>query len=305
MRRSHHEMFDDGRIPTAATATSISGQAVPVKGGYTLTGRWPFASGVRHAEWMVAGAKVPARENTEETSLTLVYPVANGKIHDNWHVMGLEGSGSNDISASELFVPCPNSPGRPRYGNLCAATQSTAWAGPASSPTSIPPSPWASPTAPSTRLLTARQEEARQSTHVIPRGQGSIPPRHRNLRLPPSRRQSAFPRGFRARLRNNLLRAGSRRRRSGRNAGRSRPRNLRGNRCRHHRLPLRRRLRHTSRQHPPALSAQRKRSRPALHGQRQRPRKLRRNSPRHPRNQAHGIACKIPSPLRGERLGWE
>ena len=99
------EMFDDGRIPTAATATSISGQAVPVKGGYTLTGRWPFASGVRHAEWMVAGAKVPARETTEETSLTLVYPVSKGKIHDNWHVMGLEGSGSNDISASELFVP--------------------------------------------------------------------------------------------------------------------------------------------------------------------------------------------------------
>ena len=99
------EMFDDGRIPTAATATSISGQAVPVEGGYILTGRWPFASGVRHAEWMVAGAKVPARENTEETSLTLVYPVEKGKIHDNWHVMGLEGSGSNDISASELFVP--------------------------------------------------------------------------------------------------------------------------------------------------------------------------------------------------------
>ena len=51
------EMFPNGRIPTAATATSISGEAIPVDGGYTLTGRWPFASGVRHAEWMVAGAK--------------------------------------------------------------------------------------------------------------------------------------------------------------------------------------------------------------------------------------------------------
>ena len=99
------EMFPDGRIPTAATATSISGKAIPVDGGYRLTGRWPFASGVRHAEWMVAGAKVPAKENTEETSLTLVYPVAKGHIHDNWHVMGLEGSGSNDISVEDLFVP--------------------------------------------------------------------------------------------------------------------------------------------------------------------------------------------------------
>ncbi len=99
------EMFGGGRIPTAATATSISGEAVPVDGGYILTGRWLFASGVRHAEWMAAGAKVPARDETEETSLTLVYPVEKGKIHDNWHVMGLEGSGSNDISVEELFVP--------------------------------------------------------------------------------------------------------------------------------------------------------------------------------------------------------
>ena len=99
------DMFANGGIPTAATATAISGNAIPTKGGYVLTGRWPFASGVRHAEWMVAGAKVPARDNTEETSLTLVYPVAKGKIHDNWHVMGLEGSGSNDISVRDLFVP--------------------------------------------------------------------------------------------------------------------------------------------------------------------------------------------------------
>ena len=99
------EMFANGRIPTAATATSITGKAIPVEGGYILTGRWPFASGVRHAEWMVAGATVPARANTEETSLTLVYPVTKGSIHDNWHVMGLEGSGSNDISVKDIFVP--------------------------------------------------------------------------------------------------------------------------------------------------------------------------------------------------------
>ena len=99
------DMFANGRIPTAATATAISGKAIPTQGGYVLTGRWPFASGVRHAEWMVAGAKVPARGNTEETSLTLVYPVTKGTIHDNWHVMGLEGSGSNDISVKDLFVP--------------------------------------------------------------------------------------------------------------------------------------------------------------------------------------------------------
>ena len=99
------EIFADGRIPTAATSTALRGKAVPVEGGYIVTGRWPFASGVRHAEWMTAGAAIQADPDAESVSLTVVFPASKGRIHDNWHVAGLEGSGSNDISASELFVP--------------------------------------------------------------------------------------------------------------------------------------------------------------------------------------------------------
>ena len=99
------EIFGNGRIPTAATSTALRGKAVPVEGGYILSGRWPFASGVRHAEWMTAGATVQADPDAEGVNRTLVFPVSRGHIHDNWHVTGLEGSGSNDISACEIFVP--------------------------------------------------------------------------------------------------------------------------------------------------------------------------------------------------------
>ena len=99
------EIFGDGRIPTAATSTALRGRAVPVDGGYVLSGRWPFASGVRHAEWMTAGAEVESGSDGEPARLSLVFPVEKGHIHDNWHVTGLEGSGSNDISVSEVFVP--------------------------------------------------------------------------------------------------------------------------------------------------------------------------------------------------------
>ena len=47
-----------GRVPPAAVAILPTGTATPVDGGYRLTGRWPFASGVRHAEWLTAGAMV-------------------------------------------------------------------------------------------------------------------------------------------------------------------------------------------------------------------------------------------------------
>lgn len=99
------EIFADGRIPTAATSTALRGKAVPVEGGYMVTGRWPFASGVRHAEWMTAGAAIQAAPDAESVNLTVVFPASKGYIHDNWHVTGLEGSGSNDISVSDLFVP--------------------------------------------------------------------------------------------------------------------------------------------------------------------------------------------------------
>ncbi len=98
------EIFADGRIPTAATSTALRGKAVPVEGGYIVTGRWPFASGVRHAEWMTAGAAIQADPDAESVNLTVVFPASKGHIHDNWHVTGLEGSGSNDISVKDLFV---------------------------------------------------------------------------------------------------------------------------------------------------------------------------------------------------------
>ena len=99
------QIFGGARMPTGATSTAQRGVATRVEGGYELTGRWPFASGVRHAEWMTAGAAVEGPKKGEPVRLSMVFPVKKGHIHDNWYVSGLEGSGSNDISAEAVFVP--------------------------------------------------------------------------------------------------------------------------------------------------------------------------------------------------------
>ena len=78
---------------------------------------------------MTAGATVQADEDAEGVNLTLVFPVSEGHIHDNWHVTGLEGSGSNDISATELFVPEAFQLGPRGVGVQVAAGPSIAWAG--------------------------------------------------------------------------------------------------------------------------------------------------------------------------------
>lgn len=94
-----------GRVPTAAVAIAPTGVATPASGGYRLSGRWPFASGVRHAEWLTAGCWVRRDGQDPGVRHVAVFPAAAAQIHDNWSVAGLEGTGSNDFSVTDLFVP--------------------------------------------------------------------------------------------------------------------------------------------------------------------------------------------------------
>jgi len=88
-------------------------KAIAVDAGYRLTGRWPFASGSRHATWMAAHCTVYQADG--ETPLcdadgkphdrTFIFPRANAEITDNWYVMGLKGTGSDTYAVNDLFVP--------------------------------------------------------------------------------------------------------------------------------------------------------------------------------------------------------
>lgn len=100
-----HRMFEGGRIPTAAIVAVPSGEAVPVSGGYRLTGRWSFVSGVPHAEWVTVGAMVRKSDATPPEPRLFVVPASAVTLHDNWHVMGLKGTGSCDVSLTDCLVP--------------------------------------------------------------------------------------------------------------------------------------------------------------------------------------------------------
>ena len=99
------EVFPGRRVPKAASVFAPTGTATPVDGGYRLSGRWSFASGIRHSEWVTTGAWVAGGEQSQRRQIRLVVPVSQVEIHDNWQVMGLRGTGSCDYSVSDLFVP--------------------------------------------------------------------------------------------------------------------------------------------------------------------------------------------------------
>jgi alkylation response protein AidB-like acyl-CoA dehydrogenase len=87
------------------------GKAIPVDGGYRITGRWPFASGCQHATWFLAGSLIydgdEPRKGEDEIPIQLLaaFPAVDAEIMDTWHTMGMRGTGSHDIAIKDLFVP--------------------------------------------------------------------------------------------------------------------------------------------------------------------------------------------------------
>ena len=89
-----------------------AGRGVAVEGGIRVTGRWGFATGSRHATWL--GAHVPIFESDGTPRMnpngrpfvrTVLFPKSSAEIIDNWHVIGLRGTGSDSYALNDLIVP--------------------------------------------------------------------------------------------------------------------------------------------------------------------------------------------------------
>lgn len=84
------------------------GRLVPTEGGYRFTGRWPFATGSDHVEWSILGGMIAGDDGEALMPPTVVHvlvPMTDIKIiPESWNVMGLAGTGSNDITV-DAFVP--------------------------------------------------------------------------------------------------------------------------------------------------------------------------------------------------------
>ncbi|MDA1129541.1 MAG: hypothetical protein O2913_12725 [Chloroflexi bacterium] len=98
------EIFVGGKAPRAAGVAAPTGEATAVEGGYRVSGRWAFASGIRHSQWVGCGAML-VEPGQEPRQIRIVVPTDQVQIHDNWHVVGLRGTGSCEFSLFDVFVP--------------------------------------------------------------------------------------------------------------------------------------------------------------------------------------------------------
>jgi indole-3-acetate monooxygenase len=101
------------------------GVGTPVKGGYLVHGRWGFSSGIVHADWLLGAFRPDGDGNGSVTGagpgsgageggdggtgfgrmIVFAVPKSKAEVIDNWHVAGLQGTGSLDFSVDSVFIP--------------------------------------------------------------------------------------------------------------------------------------------------------------------------------------------------------
>ncbi|MBJ7356139.1 3-hydroxy-9,10-secoandrosta-1,3,5(10)-triene-9,17-dione monooxygenase oxygenase subunit [Nocardioides sp.] len=82
-----------------------TGKATVAEGGYTLSGKWSFSSGCDHCTWVLLGGLVFNADGNVIDFKTFMVPRKDYTIVDVWNVIGLRGTGSNDIVVEDVFVP--------------------------------------------------------------------------------------------------------------------------------------------------------------------------------------------------------
>jgi indole-3-acetate monooxygenase len=142
-----HEIHGQGTPSVmAGTAVQGGGQAVPVDGGYRVSGHWTFGSGCQESSWMLGSFQIldggEPRRRPDGGSLYWrgVFPRTEAEIvPGSWDVAGLRGTGSFDWTVKDVFLPerrtCPHV-GVPldnqwsRWPGITYALPSQAWVGP-------------------------------------------------------------------------------------------------------------------------------------------------------------------------------
>jgi alkylation response protein AidB-like acyl-CoA dehydrogenase len=142
-----HEIYGNGGdTAIAGTAVQGGGRAVPVDGGYRVTGRWPFGTGCQESSWMLGSFQIldggEPRRSPDGTSVYWRGVFARSEaqiVEGSWDVSGLRATGSFDWTVEDVFLPerrtmvhagVPLDNQWSRWPGISYALPAQAWVGP-------------------------------------------------------------------------------------------------------------------------------------------------------------------------------
>jgi 3-hydroxy-9,10-secoandrosta-1,3,5(10)-triene-9,17-dione monooxygenase len=103
--QAQEDIFGKQPYIIAPGALAPKGNATPVEGGYRVSGRWEWGTGVMHADWVMVGAFTPTDDPEKPDLCMYVIPRDEVNVIDTWRVAGMVATGSNDIEVKDVFVP--------------------------------------------------------------------------------------------------------------------------------------------------------------------------------------------------------
>jgi 3-hydroxy-9,10-secoandrosta-1,3,5(10)-triene-9,17-dione monooxygenase len=102
---TQHEIWDANPDELIASSIALAaGRGRKVDGGFVVSGRWPFSSGVDNSGWNMLAVTIYEGESVVDWRLCVV-PKTDYRVIDTWYAMGMIGTGSKDVEAREVFVP--------------------------------------------------------------------------------------------------------------------------------------------------------------------------------------------------------
>ncbi len=102
-REAREEVNAEGPDGVFPGSLANTGEMTPTDGGWRLRGRFPFASGTPHGDWAMLGTFEVSE--TGRVPHHVVVPMADLVALDDWHTLGLRGTGSVTLVADDVFVP--------------------------------------------------------------------------------------------------------------------------------------------------------------------------------------------------------
>jgi resorcinol 4-hydroxylase (FADH2) len=102
---AQHDVWDENPEALLCGSYAPAARAEPVAHGYRISGRWSFASGCDVSQWSVCAAHIPSADGPGAQPAFLLVPAGDYRIDDDWHVVGLAGTGSKSLVLEQVFVP--------------------------------------------------------------------------------------------------------------------------------------------------------------------------------------------------------
>jgi alkylation response protein AidB-like acyl-CoA dehydrogenase len=101
---AQEELWANPNTLASSVVTTI-GEVAPVGGGYRFNGRGLFSSGVDHCNWLTAAVPIRRGEDAPPERRWLLIPREDFEIVDDWHTIGLRGTGSKTVVFDDVFIP--------------------------------------------------------------------------------------------------------------------------------------------------------------------------------------------------------